>query len=380
MGRRGRIGWTIALGVVVALAIVARLLLDPIATHYTRRGLERSDSTRGTFERLHVTLLPPGYEIRRLKIVERRDTHWRSPIFYAERIHAQLDLDRLVHGELTARVRIDDPKIIVTVRPGPAAKPPAGPPDLEPILRRILPARVQRLEVRGGELLLRDLAQKGHPEFWLHGIELAAENLTTRRALARGRPATLNASGELGRSGKFTLFVSADPFERPLKLAGQMEVRGWQVAELYDVIEPATDLQTPKGTLDVFASWKIRDGRISGGVKPILKGVEVRPTDDGIGNRLKAWLGDEALRIFSDRVADRHAVATVIPIEGRLDKPDVQVWPTVFGIVRNAFVEGVSASFRNVPPAKAEQKEGVVTQAKRAVDKKQGPPKAQPQK
>lgn len=380
MRRRGRIGWAIALGVVAVLALVARLLMDPVAARYTRRELERSDTVRGDFQGVHVTLLPPSYEIRRLKIVERRDPHWRSPLFYAERIHARLDLRRLLHRELTARVRIDDPKVIVSSRPGPPGKPAGGPPDLEPTLRRILPARVERIEVRGGELLFRDLAVKGDPQFWLHRIELAAENLTTRKPLAGGRPATLSASAEIGRSGKVTLFVSADLFARPLELAGQLDVRGWRVAELFDVVEPATGLQTPKGTLDVFAAWKIRDGRISGGVKPILKGVEVRPTDASLGNRLKAWLGDEGLHLFSDRVPDRSAIATVIPIEGRVDKPDVQLWPTVFGIVRNAFVEGVSASFRNVPPDQAEKREGVLTQARKAIQKKAGPPKAQPSK
>jgi hypothetical protein len=71
-------------------------------------------------------------------------------------------------------------------------------------------------------------------------------------------------------------------------------------------------------------------------------------------------------------------VATVIPIEGRLDQPDIQLWPTIFGVVRNAFVEGMSASFQNVPPEHADDKQGILEQAKHAVKKDAGPPKAQP--
>ncbi|HEY6475792.1 MAG TPA: DUF748 domain-containing protein [Polyangia bacterium] len=380
MGRGARTGWLIALGVVVGLAILVRLLLDPIAAHYTRRGLDQSDSTRGDFDHVHVTLFPPGYEIRRLKIVERTDRRWREPLFYAERVQATVDMGRLLHRQITARVRVDEPKIIVISRPGPSGKPPSGPPDLAPLLRQILPARMDRLEVRGGELLFRDLAMPRHPEIWLHHIELAAENLATRKKLAGGQPATVAASAELGRSGKVTFFASAEPFARPLEFAGRLEERGWRVAELYDLLEPATKLQAPKGTLDVLIAWKSRDGRITGGVKPILKDVEIKPTDDNFGTKLEAWLVDKGLHVFSDRVPGRDAVATVIPIEGRLDQPDVEVWPTIFGVVRNAFVEGVSSSFRRVPPEKADQKQGVVSQAKTAVEKKAGPPKAQPSK
>ena len=84
--------------------------------------------------------------------------------------------------------------------------------------------------------------------------------------------------------------------------------------------------------MDVFAEFKAAGGAITGGVKPVLKNVKVRPTEDDFGNKLKAWLADKGLRLFSDRVPDRNAVATVIPIKGRLDDPDVQLWPTVLGV------------------------------------------------
>lgn len=379
--RRGwRIGGAIALGAVVVVAVLVRLLLDPIAAHYTRQALDKAEGLRGDFDRVHVTVLPPGYEIRRLKIVERSDRQWREPLFYAERVHAVLDWHQLLHGLPAAWVRIDEPKFIVTTRPGPSGKPPAQPPDLVPTLRQILPARLDRLEIRRGEVLFRDLALPRNPEIWLHRIELAAENLATRRRLTGGEPATLSASATLGRSGRVTLFTSADVQARPLAFAGQLEERGWKATELFDLIEPKTKLQPTQGTIDVFIAFKSRDGRISGGVKPILKNVEVRPAEDSFGDKLKAWLTDKALHLFSDRVPGRNAVATVIPIEGRLDQPDVQLWPTVFGVIRNAFVEGVSSSFSHLPPEKAEQKQGVVEQAKAAVEKKEGPPKAQPAK
>jgi hypothetical protein len=370
-------GWWIALGVVIAVVVAIRLILDPLAAHYTRKELNASESLRGDFQSVHVTVFPAGYEIHRLKIDERVDPDWKHPLFYAERVKAGLDLRSLVHGRLVAHARLDDPKIIFTER-AKTAKKPVGPPDLAPTLRRILPARVDRIAVRNGELVFRDLVDKGQPELWVHKVEAAVENLATRRKLSNGEPVTLSASALLGRSGEVTLFASADPFARPLEFAGRVEERGWRVAELYDLIEPKTKLQTTKGTLDLFAEFKSAKGRITGGVKPVLKNVEVKPTEAGIGNRLKAWLADETMHLFSDRVPGRNAVATVIPIEGRLASPDVQLWPTIFGVVRNAFVEGMSASFQNVPPPEAENKESVLGQAKHAVKKDAGPPKAQP--
>src|SRR6185312_3999590 len=78
--------------------------------HYTRKELNASESLRGDFQSVHVTVFPPGYEIHRLKIDERVDPDWKHPLFYAERVKAGLDLRSLVHGRLVAHDRLDDPK------------------------------------------------------------------------------------------------------------------------------------------------------------------------------------------------------------------------------------------------------------------------------
>jgi hypothetical protein len=75
----------------------------------------------------------------------------------------------------------------------------------------------------------------------------------------------------------------------------------------------------------------------------------VRPTEEGFGNRLKAWVTDKGLRLFSDHGPEGNAVATNIPIEGRLDRLDVQLWPTIMGIMRNAFAEGITTGFAHLP-------------------------------
>jgi hypothetical protein len=367
----------IALAVVVGLVVIVRLLLDPIAAHFTRKALHDADGIAGDFKSVHVTIFGPGYTIYRLKIIEVPGGDWEKPLLYAERVHVGIDWRQLLHRRVTARLRLDDPKLIVTKR-APSPKSKTEIPDVPAQLEQITPARVARIEVRNGEVLYRDLTAPRHPEIWLHDVEIAAENLATREGLAHGEPATVSASARLGRSGDVTLFTSADLFAKRLDLAGNFALRGWKVAELYDLEEPATKLQTPEGTLDLFAKFKVHDNVISGGVKPVLKNVKVRPTEDSFGNKVKAWVADKGLHLFSDRVPDRNAVATVIPIEGRLDNPDVQLWPTVLGIVRNAFVEGISSGFTHLPPATSDKKEGALGQTAEALKKDKGPPKAQP--
>jgi len=388
LSRRGR-RWSrrlvIIAAVLVALVVAIRLLIDPIATHYTRKGLNDAEGISGDFQRVHVTVFPPGYEIWRIKVMEEPGGSERHPLFYAERVGVSVDWRALLHARLAARARLDEPKITISKRAEAAKEKvkkeaPATIPDVEAALRKVIPARVQRIEVRDGEVLYRDPTAPRHPQIWLHALELSAENLATREELAGGRPATVNASAKLGKSGDVTMFVSANPFAKSLEFAGEVSLKGWKVAELFDLIQPATKVQTPEGTLDVFVEFRAKGGELTGGVKPVMKNVRVRPTEDDFGNRLKAWVADKGLRLFSDRVPDRNAVATVVPIKGKLTDPDIQLWPTILGVIRNAFVEGISSGFSHLPPPTADKKEGVLEQAKEALDKDEGPPEAQPTK
>ncbi|MBC8131966.1 MAG: DUF748 domain-containing protein [Deltaproteobacteria bacterium] len=388
------------LGVAIVLTIVIRLILDPIATHQTRKALDQLKGFKGDFDRVHVTIFGPGYDITRVKLIAtpgrsiksdarvrkdkdadgKDDDLEKEPLLYVERAHVGINWRELLHFRLVASLRLDEPKI--TIRPSnekvaeDQAKKKA--PDLSEQLGEITGLKVDRIDILGGEVLFREGSGSRAQKLWVHKLELVAQNLATRAELTKGRPATVSGSGVLGRSGDLTFFVSADPLASPLSFAGQMSLTGFRASELYEFIEPKTKMQVTEGTIDVFAEFVSKDGKVTGGIKPVLKNIEIRPTDDGVWDRMKAWFADNAVEFASDRVPGRNAVVTTVPIKGNLTNPDIQLWPAVLGVIRNAFVQGLASGFSNVPPPTADKKEGVLTQAKNALKKDEGPPKAQP--
>ena len=227
----------IALGIVVLLVIVIRLILDPVAAHFTRKGLAQMDGFQGDFESVHVTVFGPGYTIRRLKMKENPGGSWKSPIFYAESVHVGVDWRRLFHAQLVAAARIVEPKIIViNKKEAEKAEKAKMAPDLSKALQQAIPLKVARVEVLDGEFLFRDATAPRHPELWVHDLDLAVENLPTRAKLAEARPTTLSGRGTVGKSGALTVFASADPLASPLAFAGRFDLSGLKVAELYDFI------------------------------------------------------------------------------------------------------------------------------------------------
>ena len=106
----------VGVAAVVAVVVIVRLVLDPVASHYTRKALDDAKAIRGDFHSVHVTVFPPGYTIRRIKIVEHPKDDWKHPLFYAERVTARVDWRELFHARLAARARLDEPKIVISKR------------------------------------------------------------------------------------------------------------------------------------------------------------------------------------------------------------------------------------------------------------------------
>src|SRR5258706_11646254 len=90
----------VAAAVVVTVAVLIRLLLDPLATRQTRDALGKLDGFEGDFARVHVTVLPPGYEISRLEVRKTSDAEKPEPLFYAELIRARMRGAQLLRGRL----------------------------------------------------------------------------------------------------------------------------------------------------------------------------------------------------------------------------------------------------------------------------------------
>jgi hypothetical protein len=346
----------ITLAVIAGLAVGIRLILDPVATHYTLEGLREVEGMTAEFEKVHVTLAPPGYELRHLKLKEAKSGSKQEPLLYVETARVGLDWRELFHGRLDASLTLMKPKITVVRRASAkkASEPEKEPTgkaeasalsELEESLNKMIPLRVDRIDVVDGEVLLRDTTIETTPEIWVNRINATLKNLATRRELADKRAAGLALKGRLGRSGAIALKLSADPFSRPLRFAGEFSIRDWKLVELYDILKAKADLTATQGTLDLHVKFKVRNNVISGKVKPVLEDVKVESTSEDVGARMKAWVADKALQLSSEDGDERKSGAE-IPINGRLD-PDEEIGSAVLEVLRNSFAEGVKAGLKD---------------------------------
>lgn len=361
----------ITLLVIAAVLVVARLALNPLVKHHTQEVLDSLQGYRGSFKDVSVSLYRLSYTIDGLKLVQvpaPRGGENKRPFFFAQRIRLGLHFRDLIHKhELVGSVEIDEPKMnFVAGDDGEKSQTKIADPHLGAKLKRLSPLAVDRIELKKAEVAFADDTSEGSPSIWLHDVDATVENIATRVGLTHGEPTTLAASGTLQKTGQVSVFVTADPLAKSLGFSGRSAVEGLALKDVGNFLVKKAELAPERGTIDLFAEFDAHDGRISGGVKPVLKDVHVKPAKGGIGPSIKAWIGDAALRIFSDRVPGRDAVTAVVPMQGTIGGPKAELWPTVWGVLRNAFVEGLQSGFAHLPSAGDAAKKGVLPQGRSA--------------
>lgn len=366
----------IGLGVFVAVLIVGRLVLDPLAARYLRRTLAKGENMQGTFSSLHISLIPPAAEIWNFKLIEKPGGRWDEPLLYSQYTRASVLWRQLLRGHVVGQVRMENPKLVMLRQhEKKAEKAPAAAQEAQ----EMFPLKLDLLEIVDGEVLLGIGKGKHAPQLWLHDLDLVANNMATQKALMEGEPSTLKLTGYVQRTGKLKATAEMDPFAKQLTFSTKGSMTGLKAQELYAFIKQQSDLKAESGQIDVFFEARAKDGALRGGVKPILKNLEIRSDTRDMGDKIKATLADAAVELLSDDIPGRDAVATTIPIRGKVDQPGAQLLPTVLGVIRNAFVVGLSEGFTNLPPKVAEKKENPIKQTWDALTDDDQPPEAQPQ-
>jgi hypothetical protein len=366
--------------VLVALGVAVHFIVDPLATWRTRVALNDMDNYRGRFADVDVSLHDLSYTIRGLRLEKVSAAGAALPFFEADRIDVGVYWKELLEGNLVAGIRLVSPKLnLIAAREKEEEQ-------LEETgkvgfqVAELSPFRLERIEVQEGEVLFVDATTSERPELWLHRIEATVENFATRPALAEGQPTVLALRGTFQKSGTVTLFATMDPMAKALSFSGQARLEGLKLVELGELLIAKTGVSPKAGTMDLSARFVAENGAVRGGIRPVLKNPDVDQGKPGLGEKLKAGLVDLSLDLFSDDVPKRDGVATTIPIRGEVNAPQVQAIPTILGIVRNAFVTGLADSLENLPLPEADEPEGVVRQARRALSQEEGPPRAQPQR
>lgn len=337
--------WTL-LGVALLWGVVL-VVRQPLTRFATHRVLSSIPGWQADAADAHVSFFPLVYTVTRVHLVPEDRT---LPIFYVERLDTGVFWGDLLRGHLNAWANLEHLKMTFFLIP-------IVIPDIAAMLRQVMPLAIERMQLKDGEITVAlrhtrsddpEKPEGNGPQLWFHGIEATAEGLATRAELEH-HATTLALRGTMAHSGTVSAFVTVDLLSPDaITFSGQLQLVGLHLSDLDSVLENAGLKIT--GTFDLLARFGCDHGKLTGALQPVLKNGHVEAIGPDLGKKLEASLADTGVEVLSDRVPGRNALSAIIPIHGNLNRPKLDVWTAVSGVLRNAFVVGLRESLQQLAP------------------------------
>lgn len=206
---------------------------------------------------------------------------------------------------------------------------------------------IPELKISNVQLHYLDTSVKPGVELKTDRLNITGTNLTTLPAYGGSLPAhvTIDCAAY---SGNVNIDLKGDFGQPKPAFDLNAEIRNIDLTRLNSLFLSYAGFDVNKGSLNLFIEAASADGKFKGYVKPAIKDLDILTRDDlkkGVIKVLWEGLLGAAFTVFSNPF--KKEIATKIPFEGALDKPDVNVGYAVFQVLYNAFVQSMRLSIDN---------------------------------
>jgi hypothetical protein len=204
--------------------------------------------------------------------------------------------------------------------------------------------RIVRLRLADSELGLVDRSREQGYRLFVDGADLDVENLSAGfvQGPAKGRlSGRFMGSGSTRASGTFR----ADPKGPDFDL--DVAIEGASLPAINDFLRTYGKLDVVKGTFSVYSEIHVRNGAITGYVKPLFKDIDVYDSKQDKKKPVIKKIYEKIVGGLSHLLENepRDQVATVVDISGSIADPETSTWDTVVRLVSNAFVKAILPGF-----------------------------------
>lgn len=323
------------------ILIACRLYLPYWTTDYVNKTLQEIPNYSGHISGVDICLLKGEYRINNAKIYKKG--YENDPLFAAPAIDLSVQWGALKNGKIRGEIDVYQPEVnIIMVDADGANQGSQTGVDVdwtEPI-KELMPLEINRFEIYEGKLSYKDPAQDPAIDIFANELHIVATNFSNASDMEHPLPSTITASGSSIGGGKMYMTTRINPLKKIPDLDYEFKFEGVNLSALNDFTDAYAALDFEDGTIDLFSEMAIKDGNIDGYFKPVLNNIDLINFREDIRNPLKLiWESFAALvlEVFENQGLDQFA--TKVPMVGNLNNPNTKIWPTLLGILQNAFVD-----------------------------------------
>jgi hypothetical protein len=333
---------------IIILLVVVRILMPHIVKNYVNRVLQEQEGYTGSVYDIDLHLYRGSYVIDSLNI-QKEDSTSAIPFFSADRIDLSIEWNALFDGSIVSEILLFKPELnFIDASDSTESQYGEGVDWTEPI-KDLIPFRINRFTVEDGKIHFRNFESTPEIDLYVDDFYLELTNVTNSTDIEDSLPSTINVrassigNGKLDISGKMNLIKEIPDMDIDLKFEDV------DMTSLNDFLKVYSGLDVEKGNFNLYSEFLIDNGSLEGYIKPLIRDMRVIDwNEEKEGFFKKVWesIAGFVLEIFENQEKDQFA--TRIPLEGDLDSPDTAIFPAIWNIFYNAFIEAFKMETDNI--------------------------------
>lgn len=334
---------------VVVLIIIARLLLPYFVLKYVNKSLADMGSYTGHVKDIDIQLLRGAYQLDSL-VIRKVKGKIREPFITMPKTDLSIEWKSLFKGKLVSEVEAYEPELNFAFSEDEASSQTGAEVDWTAYLKKLLPININRFAVINGTINLTSLITQPRADLSLQKFNAELRNIRNVDELNKKLPSPVIATADApGYGGKLDFQANMNLFKVTPDFDYNLKFTDVELVKINELAKSYANLDFERGTVSVFSEMAMYDSKFNGYIKPLTKNMLIFKLNEhegrSVGKFFTELLAQAGTAVLKNQRKDQ--VATRIPISGTVDDPETAIWPTIFGVLRNAYIEAFKGEIDN---------------------------------
>jgi len=353
--------WWFWLIIVVATAfIIVHTYLAIWVRDYVNRKLSEIPGYRAHVAAVTLHLWRGAYQIHNIDI---KKTSGKVPVpfFSAPLVDLSVQWHALIFEHAAVgNIEIQRAKMNLVNGPTPETRQTEVDAPWAQKIKQLFPLKFNRFAVHDGEIHYRDFTREPSVDVPFDRVQMVGTNLTNSKKLSKSLIADIRIEGRPLRAGDARAQISLDPYAPRPTFAFNLEVKELPVVKLNDFAQAHGGFTFKEGTFKMAMEANAKNGSYQGYVEPVFDHMIIFNEQSAENPAKFVW---EAILGALTEIVRNHPkdrFATKVPFSGTFERPQPDIFATIFNAFRNAFVqafEGKLENWKQVPKVEPEKKQ-----------------------
>ena len=327
---------------IIIILVLLRIALPYIVKNYVNDVLADIPGYYGQVEDIDISLLRGAYVIHGMYL-NKVDAVSEVPFLKFEQTDISMEWKSLFKGEIVSELILTRPTFIYMFedqQQREATEPEFD--DWTKALTDIVPIDINHLKIIEGKAAFVEFTTSPKIDLNMNNIQLDATNL--RNVLQKGRalPSEISATATSIGNGNVKLKGKMNLVKQVPDMDVSFSLENASASALNDFTKHYAGIDFSEGNFNIFSEIAIADGFLTGYIKPLLKDSKLISKEDKFFEKL--WEGFVGFFKFVLKNQKNNTLATKVPLEGNLNNVQTKIWPSIFNIIQNGWVNAFKNS------------------------------------